>query len=101
MRPCPGEWLTMTVDEYEVIRLVDLEEMTQEEAAGQMGVARTTAQAIYNAARKKLAHCLINGKHLRIQGGDVELCEGRNRCHRSNCPGRRCGRQKPEEPASS
>lgn len=66
----------MLVDEYETIRLIDLQGFTQEECAEQMHIARTTVQRMYNDARKKLAESLVNGKVLRIEGGDYELCEG-------------------------
>ncbi|NLH46939.1 MAG: DUF134 domain-containing protein [Acholeplasmataceae bacterium] len=66
--------INMTVEEYETIRLIDLEEKTQQECSERMGVARTTVQGIYDAARKKLADALVNGKHLQIAGGDYELC---------------------------
>lgn len=69
------EIILMTVDEYETIRLIDLEEMTQEECAEKMDVARTTIQRIYNEARKKLAKSLVEGKILKIQGGDYKLCD--------------------------
>lgn len=68
-------YIKMTVDEYETIRLIDLEGFTQEECANQMNVARTTIQAIYNRARKKLADSLVNGKMLKIEGGEYKLCE--------------------------
>lgn len=67
--------ISMTVDEYETIRLIDLEGMTQEECAEKMDVARTTVQRIYYDARKKLAKSLIEGKILQIHGGDYKLCD--------------------------
>ena len=69
-----GQTVFMTLDEYESIRLIDGEEMTQEECAQQMNVARTTAQAIYASARRKLAQCLVKGRELRIEGGEYEIC---------------------------
>lgn len=87
------QYLVMTVDEYEVIRLIDLLGLTQEECASQMKVSRTTVQAIYNEARKKLAKVLINQMELRIEGGDYMLCEGRKKsCDRTTC----CRSQKEE-----
>jgi len=65
----------MTVDEYETIRLIDLEGMTQEECSEKMDVARTTIQRIYNDARSKLAMSLVEGKMLQIQGGNYKLCD--------------------------
>ena len=78
--------ILLAVDDYETIRLIDLENLNQEECAGRMGVARTTVQAIYNSARKKLAQCLVEGKELRVDGGDYVLCEGElTGCHCRRC----------------
>lgn len=71
-----NDYVIMTVDEYETIRLIDLEGFTQEECAKNMNVARTTVQGIYIEARRKLAQSLVNGKILLIEGGEYQLCEG-------------------------
>lgn len=94
----PEEWISMTLEEYEAIRLIDGLECTQEECADQMGVARTTVQAVYQSARKKLAAMLVEGKHLTICGGNYEVCPRaggccRKDCTRHLCSGRRCDGQ--------
>lgn len=83
-----GEPVFMTVDEYEALRLIDLERLKQEECAENMGVARTTVQAIYESARIKIAQSLINGNALIIEGGEYKLCDGKG-----NGCGRGCRRQ--------
>ena len=52
--------IVMSVEEYETIRLIDLEGLNQETCAERMHVARSTAQAMYRNARRKLADCLVN-----------------------------------------
>ena len=83
------EPVIMTVDEYETIRLIDLEGMMQEECAQQMDVARTTVQRIYNEARKKLAQSLVEGRVLRIEGGEYQLCHDQSRPGCGRCRRRR------------
>ena len=77
--------VTMTIDEYEVIRLIDYEKLDQEESANRMQVARSTVQAIYQSARHKLAVALIEGQILTISGGEIQEyneLERKQGCHR-------------------
>ncbi|MBN2287125.1 MAG: DUF134 domain-containing protein [Tissierellales bacterium] len=67
--------VTLTIDEYEVVRLVDLEGLNQEACADRMDVARSTIQRMYEEAKRKVADCIVNGKILRIEGGDYFLCQ--------------------------
>ena len=94
---CAGEPVALGLDEFETIRLIDLEGLQQEQAAVQMGVARTTVQAMYNTARRKIAACLVDGRALRIEGGDVAVCEKRAGCPRRGCCARQeCAKKPPE-----
>ena len=79
------EVVEMAIDEYETIRLIDLEQLTQQECAVRMNVARTTVQAIYSSARKKLAQCLVNNSCLKVQGGDYKVCEFAGKTCNKNC----------------
>ena len=81
--PSP-EIITLTVDEYEAVRLIDLMKCTHEQCAAQMDISRTTATEIYESARTKIAASLIGGKTLVIAGGRYRLCDGTGPlcCHR-------------------
>ncbi len=68
-----NESIRMTVDEYEAVRLLDVEGLTQEACADRMNVARTTVTAIYDSARKKIADAIVHGKRLLIAGGCCEF----------------------------
>ncbi len=89
LQPNHNEDIIMTVDEYETIRLIDLEGFKQEECAKQMNVARTTVQGIYIEARRKIADALVNGKILLIQGGEYKLCDGTGNENGRGCHGHR------------
>ena len=77
--------ILLTLDEYEVLRLVDLEQKTHEQCAAQMDISRSTVQAIYESARRKIAACLVHGKSLRITGGNYRICGGREQRHCGHC----------------
>lgn len=76
------EAVILALDEYEAIRLIDWEGLSQESCSERMQVARTTAQKIYESARYKLAQALVEGLPLRIEGGAYRLCDGREACPR-------------------
>lgn len=71
-----GERVVLTVDEYEVLRLVDYERRTHEQCAAQMEISRTTVTEIYESARFKLSDSLVNGKALAVTGGHYRVCRG-------------------------
>lgn len=68
---CPDEErliITLLHEEVELLRLVDLEDMEQEEAAQVLGVSRRTVWRDLHAARKKVAEALTTGKGIQIGG---------------------------------
>jgi predicted DNA-binding protein (UPF0251 family) len=69
---CPEE-VRLNLDEYEAIRLADLEGLYQEQAASRMNISRQTFGRIVESARRKVADALVNGKILRIEGGSVSM----------------------------
>lgn len=73
------EVVILTLDQYETIRLIDYEKLTQAEAAVKMDVARTTVQAIYEEARYILSDAIVNGKKILIEGGHIRFCHGQNK----------------------
>lgn len=76
--PAP-EAVVMTLDEFEALRLADLDGLYQEEAAEQMSVSRPTFSRIVDSARRKVADALVHGRPLRIEGGPVRV-EGHRCC---------------------
>lgn len=84
-----NDTVTLSIDEYEVIRLVDFEKRTHEQCAAQMDISRTTVTEIYESARYKVADSLLNGKRLIISGGNYRLCDG----SALKCCGKLCRKQ--------
>jgi len=74
------EEIVLNLDEFEAIRLADYEQLYQEEAAAKMNISRQTFGRIIEAAHKKVADVFINGKALKIEGGEVALNETKLCC---------------------
>jgi len=78
------ETVILTVDEFEAVRLADLEGLYQEQAAEKMKVSRQTFGRIIESAHKKVAEALVKGRALKIEGGEFEMASVRKfRC--SDC----------------
>lgn len=67
------EKVVLHIEEVEAIRLADLEEMEQNDAAEMMHISRGTFQRIIKNARQKVADAIVNGKAIQIEGGHYEL----------------------------
>ena len=69
------EEVILTLDEFEAVRLADFEGLYQGQAAVKMGISRQTFGRIIKSANKKIADVLVNGKALKIEGGEVSIKE--------------------------
>lgn len=70
----------LLVEEAESIRLKDLEGLEQQECARKMNVSRATFSRVLDSARQKVADALLNGKAIRIEGGNFEMAKRSFRC---------------------
>jgi len=64
--------VVLHVDEYEAVRLIDLENIEQSEAGKKMKISQPTLSRLLKSARKKISDALINGKAIRIEGGNYK-----------------------------
>lgn len=60
------EPILLDLAELEAFRLVDLEGLSQEEAAKRMGVSRGTVWRLVKSARRKAAQALSEGRPIQI-----------------------------------
>lgn len=63
----------LAFDEFEAVRLKDLEGLDQEIAAKKMGISQPTFHRLVVSARKKLADAIVKGKAIKIEGGDYRF----------------------------
>ena len=87
------EWMTLGLDEFEAIRLIDGEGLDQDTVAQQMDVSRPTVTRILGSARGKIAHAIVGGQALMIEGGPVvTVLDGDRPCCGKR--GRGCGHRR-------
>lgn len=75
--------ITLSIDEFEAIRLADLLHYTHEDAANEMNISRSTFSRLVDKAREKMAEMLINGKRIVIDGGNIHFKKNIMKCQ--NC----------------
>jgi predicted DNA-binding protein (UPF0251 family) len=63
----------LTVDEFEAVRLKDLEGLDQEKAAKKMNISQPTFHRLIKSARKKIADAIVKGKAIKIEGGAFKM----------------------------
>jgi len=73
--------VTLRLEEYEAIRLLDYQNLTQEQAAVHMNVSRPTLTRIYEEARNKVATAFVEGRDLIFRGGDIYFDKNWYKCN--------------------
>jgi len=71
------EETVLTVDEFEAVRLKDLLGLEQEKCAKKMGISQPTFHRLVLSARKKIADAIVNGKAIRIEGGNFKMLKSK------------------------
>jgi len=63
----------LAVDEFEAIRLKDLKGFDQEQCAKKMNISQPTFHRLVLSAREKIADAIVNGKAIKIEGGNYKI----------------------------
>ena len=77
---CEKERVKLKFEEYESIKLIDYDMLSQDHAAEQMNVSRPTFTRIYNRALKTIAKAFVEGKAIEIEGGNYKFEQDWYRC---------------------
>ena len=67
------EEVVLNIEEFEAIRLKDLKGFKQKNVAKKMNISQPTLHRLLNSARKKIADALVNGKAIKIFGGNYNI----------------------------
>ena len=70
------EEVELTIDELETLRLVNIKKLSQEDAAKKMKIHQSTFQRTLTRAREKITDALVNGKAIKIHGGEYKMPGG-------------------------
>ena len=65
----------LPVEETEALRLKDIDGLDQAASGAHMNISRPTFQRVLRSVRRKLADAVLNGKAIRIEGGNYELAK--------------------------
>jgi len=79
---CATEHVVLQYDEYEAIKLVNYESLSQDDAAERMNVSRPTLTRIYNNALFKISQAFVEGKSIIIDGGTIKFEEDWYKCNK-------------------
>jgi predicted DNA-binding protein (UPF0251 family) len=63
----------LSVDEFEAVRLKDLEGLDQSECAALMEISQPTFHRLVVSARRKIADALTHGKTIKIECGNYRF----------------------------
>ncbi len=83
----------LKVEELESIRLKDYLQLDQAEAAKSMGISQPTFHRIITEAHRKIAEAFVEGKAIRIEGGNYVIAEAKINVSPPRMPPG-CGRRK-------
>ena len=72
--------ITLSIDEFEALRLADYQALEHLQASEKMDISRPTFSRLIEKARHKIAMAIIEGKELIIEGGNIEFINTRHRC---------------------
>jgi predicted DNA-binding protein (UPF0251 family) len=68
-KPGRPDEVELSMDEFEAVRLADFMGFKQKEAAKSMRISQQTFSRILKRAHKTIAHGLVKGAAIKIQGG--------------------------------
>ena len=78
-RPGRPDEISLTIDQFEAIRLADYSGMMQIDASKQMKISRQTFGRILKEAHKNVSDGIVNGKIIKFEGGNINIKRSRER----------------------